>query len=64
MTKHVAIVGGGLTGMSAADTLTRQGVACTLFERESTLGGLAGSFEVNGTSLERFYHHLFTSDAS
>ncbi len=62
MTFHVAIVGGGLTGLSAADTLSQAGHAVTVYEEQPTLGGLAGSFSVNGASLERFYHHLFTSD--
>jgi len=59
---RVAIVGGGVTGMAAADFLSQQGVACTMYERDGALGGLAGSFEVNGVRLEKFYHHLFTSD--
>jgi len=59
---RVAIVGGGMTGLSAAEALASKGVACTLFEADDTLGGLAGSFKVGGTYLERFYHHLFTSD--
>ena len=61
---NVAIVGGGLTGMSAAEELARRGIASTIYEREPILGGIAGSFEVGGTQLERFYHHLFTSDTA
>jgi protoporphyrinogen oxidase len=34
----------------------------TVLEQETDLGGLAGSFVVNGTRLEKFYHHWFTSD--
>lgn len=60
--KNIAIVGGGITGMAAADVLSRAGHSVTIFERDATIGGLAGSFEVNGTYLEKFYHHLFTSD--
>jgi len=63
MTK-VAIVGGGVTGMAAADTLSASGVSCTIFEKDDVLGGLAGSFKVGGVYLERFYHHLFTSDTA
>lgn len=59
---RVAIIGGGITGLSVADTLAAQGVQCTIFERDAALGGLAGSFQVNGVSLEKFYHHLYTSD--
>jgi len=59
---RIAIIGGGLTGMSAAHQLAKAGHACTLYERDDSLGGLAGSFRVNGAYLEKFYHHLFTSD--
>ena len=38
--KRVAIVGGGPTGMAAAFFLSREGVACTVFEREDKLGGI------------------------
>mgnify|MGYP000747750478 CR=1 FL=1 len=31
-------------------------------DHEPQVGGLAGSFVVNGVYLEKFYHHLFTSD--
>jgi protoporphyrinogen oxidase len=62
--RQVAIVGGGVTGMAAADALSQQQVACTLYEGSRSLGGLAGSFEVNGIQLEKFYHHLFTSDTA
>ncbi len=60
----VAIIGGGMTGMSAADELIRRGVECTIYEQDDSLGGLAGSFKVDGVYLEKFYHHLFTSDTA
>lgn len=37
--RRVAIVGAGPTGLSAAYYLRRQGHACTLFEKEQSLGG-------------------------
>jgi protoporphyrinogen oxidase len=61
---RVAIVGGGITGMSAADELVQRGIRCYVYERDATIGGLAGSFEVGGAYLEKFYHHLFTSDTA
>ena len=33
-----------------------------MFEKYPEAGGLVGTFSVGGESLERFYHHLFTSD--
>jgi protoporphyrinogen oxidase len=59
---RVAIIGGGLTGLSAALALAEGGAEVVLFERDRTLGGLAGSFLVGEAQLERFYHHIFTSD--
>lgn len=59
---HVVIVGGGFTGLSAAHDLVRTGHRVTILEADSSLGGLAGGFDVGGHSLERFYHHWFTND--
>ena len=59
---HVLIVGGGFTGLAAAWELTQHGFRVTVFEAEEEVGGLAGSFDVGGTRLEKFYHHWFTSD--
>lgn len=60
---HIAVVGGGYTGLSAAYDLTRVGFRVSLFEAEDDLGGLAGTFEVSpGYRLEKFYHHWFKSD--
>ncbi len=59
---HIAIIGGGFTGLTAAYELTRQGYRVTVLERDEEVGGLAGSFEVNGERLEKFYHHWFTND--
>jgi len=58
----VVIVGGGFTGISAALTLSGNGLKVCLLEKDKELGGLAGSFYVGKTRLEKFYHHWFTSD--
>ena len=42
----VAIVGGGLMGVSLAYYLSRQGVAVEVFEASPELGGLAGSLQL------------------
>ena len=59
----VVIVGGGFTGLSAAWELSKQGIPVELYEADSELGGLAGTFEIQpGVRVEKFYHHWFTSD--
>jgi uncharacterized protein (TIRG00374 family) len=59
---HVVVVGGGFTGLAAAYELTRCGMRVSVLEQSTEVGGLAGSFEVNGERLEKFYHHWFTND--
>lgn len=60
--QSVAIIGAGFTGLAAAYDLSRAGVKVTIFEAESSIGGLAGAFDVQGEPLDRFYHHWFTND--
>lgn len=62
MPKHIAIVGGGFTGLTAAYKLAQKGHRVSLFEYGNCLGGLASNFTINGHNLERAYHHLFTTD--
>ena len=59
---HAVVIGAGFAGLSAAWELTRRGVGVTVLEADGEIGGLAGSFPVGGTRLEKFYHHWFTSD--
>ena len=37
--KHVAVIGGGLGGLTAAIRLAQQGFQVKLFEQNETLGG-------------------------
>ena len=59
---RLAVIGGGLAGLVAADRLLGAGLPVTVFEKYPEAGGLVGVVEVGGTPLERYYHHLFTSD--
>ena len=59
---RIAVIGGGPAGLAAADELLRLGHEVLLFERGATLGGQLRTIDVQGTPLECFYHHLFTSD--
>lgn len=59
---HVVIIGAGFCGLAAAYELGKHGIRVTVLERDAEIGGLAGSFLVNKTRLEKFYHHWFTND--
>lgn len=62
----IAVVGGGLTGLTATYRLSKEGHQVSLFEKAKTLGGLAASARQKKRQwpLEAFYHHYFTSDHS
>lgn len=59
---NIAVVGSGMTGVSAALRLSQKGHIVTIYEKDSCAGGLASSVEVGNEDLDRFYHHIFTSD--
>lgn len=60
----IAVVGGGLTGLTAAYQLSQKNHQVSVFEKENYLGGLAAGFKKKNWnwSLENFFHHLFVSD--
>jgi protoporphyrinogen oxidase len=60
---RTAIVGGGIAGATAALRLAQAGQEVVLFEGGERLGGLVVSFEVGGTPLECFYHHIFPHES-
>lgn len=49
---HVAVVGGGIAGLTAAFRLRRQGVRVTLVEAAAELGGKLRAGEVGGVALD------------
>ena len=53
---RVAVVGGGLAGLSAALELKRLGFSVELFERSRLLGGKATSFQVDGVEVDNGQH--------
>ena len=61
---RVGVIGGGVAGMAAAYRLIEQGHRVTLYEASPFLGGLVRTFDVGGTRLESFYHHLFSTDTT
>lgn len=58
------MVGAGFTGLSCAITLAERGVEVEVFEKSSSVGGLAvGITSKNWSwSLDKYYHHIFTND--
>jgi len=60
----IAILGGGITGLTAAYYLAKKNHQITIFEKEKVLGGLAAGFKEDNWNwyLERAYHHLFAND--
>ncbi|MFE5736166.1 hydroxysqualene dehydroxylase [Streptomyces celluloflavus] len=48
--KRVAVLGGGVSGLSAAHELAERGYAVTVYEYYDTLGGKARSMDVPGTA--------------
>src|SRR6218665_2403133 len=59
----LTIIGGGMTGLSAAYLAAKQGYQVTIVEAADKAGGLLNTFEIGGNQLEHYYHHFFTQDA-
>ena len=60
---RVAVIGAGVTGLTAAYRLTAAGHDCDVYERWPGLGGQVATREVpGGDRLEHYYHHLFPTD--
>lgn len=59
---RVAVIGGGLTGLTAAYELGKAGHAVELFEAGAELGGQLRTFALGDTRLEAFSHPLCPDD--
>ena len=58
----VAVIGGGISGLTAAYNLSKTGADVTVYESSNELGGLAGSFDFNGVNIEKYYHFICGAD--
>ncbi len=59
---HVGILGGGITGLTAAYYLLKEGFAVTVFEGRDQVGGLATSYDFGPFRWDKFYHCILTTD--
>ena len=72
--RRIDIIGAGISGLTTAYYLARD--LCTnaeqpekpleihVWEKESTPGGLAGTFTTDHFTVEKFYHHIFRRDTA
>jgi protoporphyrinogen oxidase len=60
--RRAVVIGAGPAGLKAAHTLVKAGLHVTLLESSPVLGGLASSFDVQGTRIERYYHFICRGD--
>ena len=60
--KSIAILGGGISGLTCALRLAQAGNSVTIYEGSEQLGGLGTFFEHGGRTFEKFYHCTLPSD--
>ena len=60
--RRAVVIGGGPAGLKAAHTLCKAGLDVTVLESGPILGGLAGSFDVQGVRIEKYYHFICRGD--
>ena len=57
----ICIIGGGLTGLSAALSLSKT-QEVTIFEKRPIIGGCLASYDRGEYQIEEYYHHCFAGD--
>jgi protoporphyrinogen oxidase len=62
MSERIAVIGGGVLGMTLALRLAQQGRQVTLFEAADHFGGLADAWQLGDVVWDRHYHVTLLSD--
>jgi protoporphyrinogen oxidase len=57
----IAILGGGISGLTVAWKLARLGHCCTVFEQNEIPGGLARTAKISGWLYDQYGGHIFNS---
>lgn len=60
--KKIGIIGGGISGLVLGYYFSKNGYSPVIFERDLEPGGLLSTVKLGGVRLEKYYHHIFTSD--
>lgn len=60
--EKVAVLGGGIAGLTAAHELAKAGHKVVLIEASEQLGGLGTYFDWNGHAVDKFYHCTMPTD--
>jgi len=58
----IVIIGGGLAGLAAAYKLCGSHEV-VIVEKDREIGGMAASYHIDDYYIEKYYHHIFQSDA-
>jgi protoporphyrinogen oxidase len=66
MCRRVDIIGAGISGLATAYYVARtiKEVKIHIWEKDATPGGLAGTFSMQGFTVEKFYHHFYRQDVA
>ncbi len=58
----VVVVGAGVMGLAAAYQAMKDGHSVTVVEAAPEAGGMASHFDLEGVSIEKFYHFICKTD--
>ncbi len=62
MDDKIAIIGGGILGMTMALRLAEKGYSISLYEATPSLGGLTAAWQIDDILWDKFYHVILLSD--